>query len=111
MNLNIRFKGFDGSDKLKQYLGEKCKKLDKFIPPTTTLNATLEDDKVRKVVEFNLNHKGTSFIASHDSDNLYTSIDDAMDKLQRQISRAKDKKQRKAGSGIKEMEMEIETDV
>jgi len=111
MNLNIRFKGFEGSGKLKEYMETRSKKLDKFLPPTTTLNATLEDDKVRKVVELNLNHKGTQYIASHDSDNLYTSIDDAIDKIVRQLSRAKEKKQRRATSKIKEMDMEVEADV
>ena len=92
MNVNIRFKGFDASDKLKDYIENRSKKLSKFVPPTTTLHVTLKDDKVRKIAELNLRHKGAEYIAKQNSDNMFTSIDEAVDKLVRQLSRAKSKK-------------------
>jgi putative sigma-54 modulation protein len=104
MNLNIRFKGFEGSDKVKDYVIERAKKLDKFLPPTTVLNATLEDDKVRKIAEINLRYRGTDYISSQASDNLLTSIDDAVEKLVRQVSRAKQKQHDHGTESVKHLE-------
>lgn len=92
MNYNIRFKGFDSSEKVRTYFEERATKLEKFVPPTTTVNVTLEDDNIRKNVEVNLTHRGDDFVAKQSSDNLLTSIDDAVDKLVRQLSKAKSKK-------------------
>jgi len=103
MNVTIRFKGFESSEAAKTYLEERAKKLIKFLPPTTTVNATLEDDKVRKIVELTLRHKGAEYVVKQESDNLTTSIDDAVDKLMRQLSRAKDKKQKKHTGVTKEV--------
>ena len=97
MNLSIRFKGFEASDNVKEYVESRCRKLEKFLPPTIKINANLEDKKMRKLVEINLRHRGSDYVASQASENLYTSIDDAVDKLLRQLSKAKDKKQSKGG--------------
>ena len=103
MNLNVRFKGFDGSDGVRDYLKERTTKLVKFLPPTTVVNATLEDDRVRKIVEINLRHKGTDYIARQESENLLNSIDDAVDKLVRQLSRAKERKTSRSPNPSKEI--------
>lgn len=108
MNLNIRFKGFEGSDKVRNYVSERSKKLNRFLPPSITLNATLEDDKVRKIVEFNLRFKGTDYISSQASDNMFTSIDDAVDKLLRQVSRARKKQKDHGPESLKTMEGDIQ---
>ncbi len=98
MNVTIRFKGFDASDSVRHYVEDRATKLDKFLPPTAMLNATLEDDKVRKIAELNLRHKGSDYVAKMESENLLSSIDEAVDKLVRQISRAKDKKSKRSGN-------------
>lgn len=92
MNLNIRYKGFEGSDAVRQYVEDRSQKLTKFLPPTTTLNATLADTKVAKVAEINFHHNGVDFVAKNEAENLMSAIDDAVDKLLRQLSRTKDKK-------------------
>ncbi len=106
MNLNIRFKGFEASDAVKHYLEERSGKLFKFLPPTTVINATLKDDKVRKVAEITLRHKGLDYVGKQESESMMNSIDDAVDKLIRQLARAKGKKQNRSGVPIKEMELE-----
>lgn len=113
MNLNIRFKGFEASTKIKEYVENRGKKLGKFLPPTINLNVTLTEDKTRKVAEFNLHHKGVDYVASQTSGNMYTSIDEAVDKLTRQLSRNKDKKHARGINPAKTMEMndlELESD-
>jgi len=92
MNLNVRFKNFEGNEALKSYLAERTQKLDKFLPPNTTLNATLEEEKVRKIAEITFHHKGSDYVAKRETENMLTSIDEAIDKLLRQLSRAKDRK-------------------
>lgn len=92
MNLNVRFKGFGSSDKVRAYLEERTAKLKKFLPPSATINATLEDDKSRMIAEINLRNKGSDYVAKQTSDNLLTAIDYVVDKLSRQLSRAKERK-------------------
>ena len=108
MNLNIRFKGFDSTEAVKHHLIERTRKLTKFLPPTTTLNATLVDDKIRKIVEINLRHKGSDYVAKQASDSLTSSIDEVVDKLLRQLSKAKSKKTDRSASSNRENDFEFE---
>ena len=102
MNMNIRFKGLESSEAAREYLEERTGKLAKFLPPTVVLNATLADDKISKSTEITFNFKGTNYVAKKDSDTLYASIDEAVDTLVKQLSRAKDKKVSRTGVGPKE---------
>ncbi len=108
MNLNIRFKGLDASDSVKQYLEDRTTKLAKFLPPTTTINATLEEDSIRKIAEINLRHKGAEYVAKQSTENLMSSIDEAVDKLLRQLQRSKDKKTNRPSVPVKEIEPVVE---
>lgn len=97
MNVNIRYKGFEGSDAVKLYVEERSQKLGKFLPPTTTLNATLADTKVVKSAEINFHFNGDDYVAKNESESLMTAIDESFDTLTRQLSRAKDKRQTSVG--------------
>ncbi len=92
MNLNIRFKGLESSEALKKYLDERTQKLAKFLPPSVVVNATLLEDKNRKSTEINFNYKGNNYVAKQETESMFASIDEVVDKLTRQLARAKDKK-------------------
>ena len=92
MQLNIRFKGLESSDAVKGYLEERFHKLDKFLPPTVVMNATIGDDKLRKTTEINFNYQGVNYVAKQEADSLFASIDEVVDKLVRQLSKNKDKR-------------------
>ncbi len=91
MNVNVTFKGFDSSDAVKSYVQDRSKKLDKYLPPNTVLNAMLADEEPRKIAEINCRFKSTYFVAKEETENLYSSIDQAFDKLLRQVNKAKTK--------------------
>ena len=91
MNVNVTFKGFNASDAVKTYVQDRSKKLDKYLPPNTILNAMLSDEEPRKIAEINCRFKSTYFVAKEETENLYNSIDMAFDKLLRQVNKAKTK--------------------
>jgi len=107
MNLNIRFKGFDSSEKIKKYIEEKIEKLNKFIPPTVTLTAALTDEEPRKTAEITFHHQGINYVAKQTSENMFQSIDESVDKLIRQLQKNKSKKINRTDS-IKDIEPETE---
>ncbi len=107
MNLNIRFKGFESSDSLKNYVEDKVEKLRKYIPPTVTITTTLTDQDQRKAAEFSFHHQGINFVAKQTSENMFQSIDESIDKLVRQLGKSKGKKINRSDS-IKNMEQEEE---
>jgi len=106
MNLNIRYKGFEASDSIKDYVEEHIVKLEKFLPPTVTMTSTLTDQDLRKTAEFTFHHQGINYVAKQTSENMLQSIDDAIDKLMRQLEKAKGKKTQRTSS-IRKMTPEI----
>jgi putative sigma-54 modulation protein len=107
MNVNIRFKGLDSSEAVKEYLQDRARKLAKFVPPTVVVNATVMDDKLNKSTEINLNFKGINYVAKREGDTLFASIDEAIDTLVRQLSKAKDKKISRTTAKIDKAEIPV----
>ena len=99
MNMNITFKGMEPSDAIREYVTDRAAKLRKFLPPSTTLNAVFEKEKVRQIAEINFNFGGQAFTAKTDSEDIYASIDKVVEKVATQLRRSKDKK-KSHGTGI-----------
>jgi putative sigma-54 modulation protein len=91
MNVNVTFKGFNASDAVKTYVQDRSKKLDKYLPPNTILNAMLSRRRATQDRGNQLRFKSTYFVAKEETENLYSSIDMAFDKLLRQVNKAKTK--------------------
>jgi len=91
MNIAITTRGYKAPARLKEYLNEKIKRLDRFSNHIMNLEAILSYEKLDQVVEFKLRLDTKTIIAKEKSDDVFKSIDLGIDNLERQITKAKNK--------------------
>jgi putative sigma-54 modulation protein len=107
MNISITFRQMDTSDAIKQYATDKVAKLQRFLRRPMTAKLTVSLDRRKHVVEARIS-SGSEHLEAHEvSDDMYASIDQVMDKLERQIrgSKGTARARRRDGDSLKEVEV------
>jgi putative sigma-54 modulation protein len=89
VNISITFRHMDPSDAIKTYAVAKIAKLQKFLRQPMTAKVTLSIDRLRHVAEMRLSSGGEHLEAREDTGDMYASIDEVIDKLERQIRGSK----------------------
>lgn len=95
MNVRITFRHMDSSEAVKAHAKQKLTKLQKFLREPMTAKVTLSLDKLAHVAETHIQSGGSRHEAKETSEDMYTSIDKVMAKLERQIRGDKGVKQAK----------------
>ncbi len=95
MNLNYTGKNMDLTDALRDVTEKKMGKLDKYFQKDIQGNVTFSSEKNRKIIEVTINLPGTIIRAEESSDDMYASIDKAVDVLERQVRKYKTRLQNK----------------
>jgi putative sigma-54 modulation protein len=97
MQKSISFINLDPSDTLKAYASEKLDRLDKFLDNPARANVVLTVEKFRHIAEISISADGFMVNAHEETSDMYSAIDMAMDKLDKQIRKNKEKfKKRRA---------------
>jgi len=85
MNVSITFRHMDASEAIKKHAAAKLSKLQKFLRQPMTAKVTISVDKLKHVAEARVSSGGAHLEAKESSDDMYTSIDRMIEKLDRQI--------------------------
>jgi putative sigma-54 modulation protein len=85
MNVSITFRHMDASEAIKKHAATKLGKLQKFLRQPMTAKVTISVDKLKHVAEARISSGGAHLEAKESSDDMYTSIDRMIEKLDRQI--------------------------
>jgi len=98
MELTIKGKNVDVTDRLKHYVEKKIGKLDRYLPTISEAWVELSTEGARaaqdrQVCQVTVRANGTILRAEERSDDMFTSIDAVLDKMYRQIARYKGKRQ------------------
>lgn len=93
MKLNFTGKNMEITDALRDVTQKKIGKLDKYFQKDIEGNVTFSSEKNRKIIEVTINLPGTIIRAEESTDDMYASIDKAVDILERQIRKHKTKLQ------------------
>lgn len=91
MNIIINCRQMDSTQNLKEYAEEKIGKFDKYLNNITEANVTLSVEKYRHKAEVLLKVNGSLIQAESITDEMYSAIDDVVEKLARQVRKHKDK--------------------
>ena len=91
MNIAITTRGYKAPDRLKSYLKEKLKRLERFTERILSIEVILSYENIDQVVEFKLRLNNKKIVVKEKSDDVFKSIDLAIDSLERQITKAKEK--------------------
>lgn len=91
MQLNITFRHLDPIDSLKNYAREKVERVNKYLDKATEAHVTLSLERHLHHADISI-HSGNFLLRGREkSEDMYASIDLAMDKIERQLKRYKEK--------------------
>jgi putative sigma-54 modulation protein len=91
MQISVTFKNLDPSDHLKSYVQNKLDKLDKLLDNPAEANVVLSVEKIRHIAEIKIIGDRLSINCREKTADMYSSIDMALDKLEKQIKKNKQK--------------------
>ncbi|MFA4973715.1 MAG: ribosome-associated translation inhibitor RaiA [bacterium] len=85
------FRNTEATDALKSHALDKLDRLNKFLVKPAAAHFIFKVEGARHVAEITLHVKGNRFVGVDTSNDMYTSIDGAVDKIRKQISRDREK--------------------
>ncbi len=88
-------KNMEVTDALRDTIERKIGKLNKYFQKDTEAQVTLNVEKSRHIIEVTIPFDGVLIRAEECTEDMYTSIDKAVDKLERQINKHKTKLERR----------------
>jgi len=91
--MKIVFKGkhIEVTDAIRNYMEKKLSKIERHFDHILEVIVTLSIEKNRQIVEVTLQANKALIRAEEETDDMYTSIDKVVDKLERQILKYKEK--------------------
>jgi len=98
MDIQLSSRNLEITPRLRQYVEKKVSKLGRYLPELTEVRVDLAVENTRssdqrQVAQLTAWVGGTVLRAEERSGDLFTAIDAAMDKMRRQISRYKERRQ------------------
>jgi len=112
MKLTIKGKNVNVSDSLREKTEKKVNKLDRYFHDDAIAHVTLGQQRGRDIAEIMVSSKGALFRAEESSSDMYTSIEQAVDLIERQIRKNRTKIEKRIHSGslrFENVDADIET--
>lgn len=97
MNIQVTFRHIPSSSALKQYAEEKITKLVKSLKEPIEVHIIFTQEKKNNTVELTLKSAGKELYAKERGIDMYAAIDLIYDKLDKQITKLKEKKKKHTG--------------
>ena len=91
MKVAITTRGYKAPERLKSYIYDKVNRLNRFSDQIQDLEAVLSYEKLDQVVEFKLRLGNKKIFVKEKSEDVFKSIDLAIDNVERQITKVKEK--------------------
>lgn len=91
MQITTTFRHMEPSEALKSYAEEKLERVKKYIDEPIVVQAFLTVEKIRHSAEVTITAKGITIKAAEETNDMYASIDQVADKIERQLRRYKER--------------------
>lgn len=92
MQTQFVFRHMDSSDALRNYAEERLTKIKRYFSDPLKVNCVFSVEKINHIVQFDVTlRNGLQLHASESTENMYSSIDMALAKMERQVRRYKDR--------------------
>lgn len=89
MQISMTFRHMDPSDAMKDLVEEKVGKIKKYIQGPFEANVVLSIERYLNACDITITASGKTYKGHEETDDMYTSIDRVMDKIERQIDKSK----------------------
>ena len=107
MKIILSGKNLEITEALREQAYKKVQKLSRYFNEDTEAQVTMTVENYRHIVEVTIPFNGVVIRAEESTDDMYTSIDKVLDKLERQIHKHRTKLERKMKSGAFKYERPI----
>jgi len=87
MAINVTFRRMEPVESLKAYAIDKVSKIKKYMDTPLDARIVLSVEKFRHEADVNLSINGTRINAVEETNDMYSSIDQVMDKIEKQVRR------------------------
>jgi putative sigma-54 modulation protein len=94
MKFNITFRNMDASTAVKDYVRQKVTRVKKFVPEPVEASVVLSTQRHNHVCDISIYSQGKFYQGTESSEDMYSSIDRVMDKIQRQLRDSKGRNSR-----------------
>jgi len=91
MKISITLRNAEGESWQKDYVQERLKKLEKYIDNPVDARVILSVEKFRNTAEINLMADGLNLNGKEEEKDMHAAIDNAVEKIERQLKRRKEK--------------------
>jgi putative sigma-54 modulation protein len=91
MQISVTFRNMETSDALKAYAAEKLERLKKYLDEPLDIQVVLSKNKYRNGAEVKMVSRGIVMRGEENTEDMYSSIDLVVDKIERQARKYKDK--------------------
>jgi len=91
MKLNVTFRHIKVDSALRDYAKEKILRLKKYVNKVFEVNIILSIEKHRNIAEIIMNADRTRITGKEETDDMYRSVDSAVDKVERQLKKYREK--------------------
>jgi putative sigma-54 modulation protein len=109
MDITVTFRHIDPTDSIKAYAEEKLLKIDKYLDSPVEAHIVLAVEKFRRMADVTINVNGTMIKAVEETEDMYSAIDQVMDKIEKQVKRYRQKiRKRRSEDRKNETNMDIE---
>ena len=92
MEISFTFRHMEPSTELRSYVEEKVYKVKKYFDSPVEAHIVLKIEKFRHIADMTLSIDGNKIKAVDESSDMYSSIDQAMDKIEEQLRRLMSRK-------------------
>lgn len=107
MKIIITGRKIDISTGMRGYTEKKLAKLDKFFGEAAEVQVTLSVEKDRQTAELTIYYGGFVYRAENTTEDMYASIDTAVDLIERQIRKNKTRLEKKLRGGAFDIPQEV----
>jgi putative sigma-54 modulation protein len=95
MDISVTFRHVEPTDNLRRYTEEKAEKIEKYFDYPIEFHIVLAVEKFRRMADVTLNVNGAVIKAVEVTEDMYSAIDQVMDKIEKQVRKYRDKTTRK----------------
>lgn len=101
MDITVTFRHVDSTESLRAYAEEKISKIDKYFDYPVEAHIVLAVEKFRRLADITLSVNGTIIKAVEETEDMYSAIDQVIDKIEKQVKRYRGKTRKRRSEARK----------
>ncbi|MFH1830950.1 MAG: ribosome-associated translation inhibitor RaiA [Pseudomonadota bacterium] len=92
IDTTFTFRNMESTEALRIHVMDKLERVKKYLMSTADVHCILKVEGARHLAEITLNVRGGRYVGHAISNDMYTSIDGAVDRIVKQLSRIKERR-------------------